>query len=245
MPELPEVETIKRQLARKLVGKKWSAKKIVGVRRRAKMLLVDFVDGSSLVFHLKLTGQLIFNGQPGRYTRQVFNFSDGTRLVFNDKRKFGWFKLVSNVDSLKEIKKLGPEPFDVTPADFNKRLLVRRRAKIKSLLMDQTFIAGIGNIYADEILFKAKVRPDRIASSLTKPEVKEIFSSIKKVLTAAIKAGGSSVEDYIDAEGKKGGYRKLHKVYQRTGQECFKCATPIKRLKLGGRSSHFCPHCQI
>lgn len=244
MPELPEIETIKKQLAEKIIGKKWQGKKVKGVHRRAKMIIIDFVDGSILVFHLKLTGQLIFNAEPGPYTRQVFSFEDGTRLIFNDKIKFGWFKYVKNIVELKEIKELGPEPFDLTLGGFKKRLSQKSRRAIKPLLMDQKFISGIGNIYADEILFMAKVSPDRKVNTLAKKEIEAIFTSIIKVLKAAIKAGGSSVRDYINAYGGQGKYKKQHKVYQRTDKPCFVCKTLIKRIKLGGRAAHFCPHCQ-
>ncbi len=244
MPELPEVETIRRQLAIKIVGKKLNGKKIVDVKRRAKILIIDFSDGSSLVFHLKLTGQLIFNGQPGRHTRQVFNFSDGTRLIFNDARKFGWWKNVENVREMKEIKQLGPEALKIKESEFKNRLLKRRQAKIKPLLMDQKFLAGIGNIYSDEILFEAKIHPLRIVKTLSPIEISRLFLAMKKILKKAIAKGGSSVEYYLDALGKKGGFVPYHKVYQRTGKPCLRCGGIIKRLKIGGRSAHFCPDCQ-
>src|SRR3989338_3046538 len=144
MPELPEVETIRRQLAKKIIGKKLEGKKITGLRRRAKILIIDFNGGSSLIFHLKLTGQLIFNGEAGKHTRKIFRFNDGTHLVFNDTRKFGWWKKVKNTNDL--VKRFGPEALEVSITEFQKRLQQRPNAKIKSLLMDQKFIAGIGNI---------------------------------------------------------------------------------------------------
>ena len=244
MPELPEVETIRSQLAQKLIGKRLDGKKIVGVKRRAKILIVEFADKTALLFHLKLTGQLIFNGTPGRYTRQVFNFSDGSCLVFNDTRKFGWSKIVKE-QGFKDIeKKLGPEPFDITEKQFVLMLAKRPQAKIKPLLMDQKFIAGIGNIYADEILFASGVRPLRQVKTLDKKEIYLLFVNIKKILKAAIQSGGSSVRYYLNALGEKGGFVKYHKVYQRTGQPCKVCQTPIKRIKLGGRSAHYCSKCQ-
>ncbi len=242
MPELPEVETIRKQLQERIVGKKLNGKRITAVRRRAKLLIIDFVDGSSLVFHLKLTGQLLFNAQPSRYTRKVFVFDDGAQLVFNDLRKFGWWK---KVKSFKEIEeKLGPEPLTLTLTVFRSRLVKRPKAKIKPLLMDQRFIAGIGNIYADEILFASQVQPIRRAGGLSLVEIKAIFQNIKKVLKAAIKAHGSSSQHYLDARGKKGQYVRYHKVYRRTGQKCPRCASLIRRIKMGGRSAHFCPQCQ-
>lgn len=242
MPELPEVETIRRQLQKKIVGKKLSGKKIAKVRRRAKLLIIDFKDGSSLVFHLKLTGQLIFNGKPAKHTRHIFKFSDGSQLIFNDARKFGWWKEVKNT---KEIEKaFGPEALKINFKTFKGFLNKRSKAKIKPLLMDQKFIAGIGNIYSDEILFASKVRPLRPAGTLNEKEIKSIFQNIKKILRAAIKQKGSSSRDYLDAGGEKGRYVKYHKAYQKEGEECVYCSAKIKRIKLGGRSSCFCPKCQ-
>ena len=243
MPELPEVETIRRQLAGKIIGKKLEGKKIAKVRRRAKILMLDFTDGSSLAFHLKLTGQLIFNGQPSRYTRKVFNFDDGSRLIFNDARKFGWVKELKETKTLEE--KFGPEALDIKLDTFFERLSRRPNAKIKTLLMDQKFIAGIGNIYSDEILFAAKVHPLRRVKTLSGKEVKKIFQNIKKILKKAIDHHGSSVEYYLDACGKKGDFVKYHKVYQREQKKCGRCGGIIKRIKIGGRSAHFCGKCQI
>lgn len=244
MPELPEVETIRRQLAQRIVGKKLGNRTITAARRAGKILIIDFADGGSLLFHLKLTGQLVFNAKPSRYTRKVFNFDDGSRLVFNDMRKFGWFKFVKKADEQKEIKVLGPEPLTVTLQEFKKLFSKKPNTKIKPLLMNQKFIAGIGNIYADEILFDAKIKPIRKASTLTRKELGSLHRSLKKVLRTAIKAHGSSVQHYLDALGKKGQYVKYHKVYRKTGQKCPRCGAIIKRIKLGGRSAHFCPVCQ-
>ncbi len=240
MPELPEVETIRRQLAKKIVGKKLNSKKIVKVRRRAKVLIIDFSDGFSLLFHLKLTGQLIFDGKRTKHTRKVFKFNDGSQLVFNDTRKFGWWKKVK--DTKKIEKQFGPEALEINLKTFRTLLEKRSKAKIKPLLMDQKFIAGIGNIYSDKILFAAKVGPLRLVKTLTGREVQNIFRNIKKILKAAIKHQGSSVEYYLDAYGQKGDYVKYHKVYHR--DKCSVCGTKIKRVKVNGRSAHFCPKCQ-
>ncbi len=240
MPELPEVETIRLQLSGKIVGKRLSGKEITKVRRRAKLLIIDFKDGSSLIFHLKLTGQLIFNGEPSRHTRKVFNFQDGSRLVFNDLRKFGWFKNVKESKIME--KEFGPEPLTMDLKTFESLLNKRPNAKIKPLLMDQKIIAGIGNIYSDEILFASKVRPTRLAKMLNKAETKKIFQNIKKILKKAIKAKGSSVEDYVDACGKKGNYVKYHKAYHK--KKCSSCGGQITKMKINGRSAHFCLKCQ-
>lgn len=242
MPELPEVETIRRQLSRKIIGKELNNKKITGLRRRAKILIIDFADGSSLVIHLKLTGQLIFNGKPLRYTRKVFNFNDGSRLVFNDARKFGWWKEVKETEKIE--KEFGPEALEISFNAFKELLKKRPNAKIKPLLMDQKFIAGIGNIYSDEILFASKVHPLRLVKTLTEKEIKKIYQNIKKILKKAIKCQGSSVEYYLDACGKEGNYVKYHRVYQKEGEKCNRCGTIIKRAKLAGRSAHYCPKCQ-
>lgn len=242
MPELPEVETIRRQLAKKIIGKKLDGKKITGLRRRAKILIIDFSDGSGLMIHLKLTGQLIFNGEPGKHTRHIFRFSDGSRLIFNDVRKFGWWKIVNNTKKIEQ--NFGPEALTLNLQTFRDLLKKRPNAKIKPLLMDQKFIAGIGNIYSDEILFASGVHPLRQVKTLEDKEIKLIYSNISKILKEAIKYRGSSVQYYLDACGKKGSYATRHKVYQKEGQKCPRCGTKIKRVKLGGRSAHFCPKCQ-
>ena len=240
MPELPEVETIRLQLSGKIVGKRLSGKEITKVRRRAKLLIIDFKDGGSLIFHLKLTGQLIFNGEPSRHTRKVFNFQDGSRLIFNDLRKFGWYKIVKESKTIENG--FGPEPLIMDLKTFESLLNKRPNARIKPLLMDQKIIAGIGNIYSDEILFASKVRPTRLAKTLNKLEIKKIFQNIKKILRKAIKAKGSSVEDYVDACGKKGNYVKYHKAYHK--KKCSSCGGQITKMKIIGRSAHFCPKCQ-
>ena len=210
MPELPEVETIRRQLREKIVGKKLDGKKIVDVRRRAKILIIDFSDGSS--------------------------------LVFNDIRKFGWWKYVKNSKDIE--KAFGPEALEVNSGGFKNILEKRPNAKIKPLLMDQKFIAGIGNIYSDEILFAAKVQPLRRIKTLKPEEIRAVWSNIKKILKEAIKKRGTSERDYIDALGKKGDYLKYLKVYRKEGQKCPRCGGVVKRVKIGSRSAHFCPKCQ-
>ena len=243
MPELPEVETIKRQLSRKIVGKKLGGKKIIGLRRRAKVLIIDFDDGSSLAFHLKLTGQLIYNGQLSDHTRHIFKFSDGSRLIFNDARKFGWWKQVKSTKSIESA--FGQDALGIKLQDFKDLFKKRPGAKIKPLLMDQKFIAGIGNIYSDEILFASKIHPLRLARTLTRQEINKIWQNIKKILKAAIKHHGSSVQYYLDARGQKGDYAKYHKVYQKESNPCPRQdGGIIQRLKIGGRSAHFCPKCQ-
>lgn len=242
MPELPEVETIRRQLAGKIIGKKLNQRQVVNVRRRAKVLIIDFNKGPSLVFHLKLTGQLIFNGQPSSYTRKVFLFDDGTKLVFNDVRKFGWWKEVRNTKKIEE--EFGPEALEIDFKTFQENLKRKIKAKIKPLLMDQKFIAGIGNIYSDEILFDAGILPWRQVKTLTEEEIKKLYQSMKKILNQAIKYRGTTEQYYRDACGQPGDFNQHLKVYQREGKSCFSCGKKIKRIKMAGRSAHYCSHCQ-
>jgi len=270
MPELPEVETIKRQLNREIKDKKIEKVKvnlpklvryplakfeklvkgaiIKNVNRRAKLLIVELSNGYVLVVHLKLTGQLIFNGEIGKHTHLVYYFTDGSFLVHNDLRQFGFVKVISKakLDEFFKKEKFGPEPLsrEFTLKVFKKYSEKRKRSKIKPLLMDQSFISGIGNLYADEILFKAGVRPDRIVDSLKSLEVKKIYQAILKILPLAISRGGSSIDTYRDARGKKGNYLSLIKVYQRGSNPCFICKSKIKRIKMSSRSAHFCPKCQ-
>lgn len=240
MPELPEVETIRRQLSEKLIGRKINKQKIVGLRRRAKILIIDLANGSSLIFHLKMTGQLIFNGKPSRYTRKVFKFEDGSRLVFNDIRKFGWSKLVKNTAELE--KSFGPEALEIKFKEFREILRKKANSKIKPCLMNQKVIAGIGNIYSDEILFASQVNPLRLVKSLTEKEKEKLFQNVKLILKKAIKYQGSSVGQYFDANGQPGKYAKFHKVYQQ--KRCSRCGAKINKVKISGRSANFCPKCQ-
>jgi len=242
MPELPEVETIRRQLAKKIIGKRLDGKKITEVRRRAKVLMIDFADGSSLVFHLKLTGQLIFNGQPLKYTRKIFEFEDGSRLIFNDVRKLGWWKKVK--DTKKIEKAFGPEALKIDLNTLKSNFKKHPGAKIKPLLMDQKFIAGIGNIYSDEILFAARVQPFRQVKTLKDKEIQQIQQNVKKILQKAIQYRGTTEQDYRDTGGQAGNYYQYLKVYRREGEKCFRCSAKIKRIKINGRSAHFCPKCQ-
>jgi formamidopyrimidine-DNA glycosylase len=189
-----------------------------------------------------MTGQLIYNGKPSPYTRKVFNFTDGSRLIFNDVRKFGWWRKVKSTANLEN--QFGPEPLSISLADFRHLFDKKPRTRIKSFLMDQKIIAGIGNIYSDEILYAAKINPIRQAGSLSVIEIKLIFRQMKRILTLAVKLRGSSTRDYLDARGEKGKFGKLHKVYGLEGQKCGRCHGIIERIKIGGRSAHFCPNCQ-
>ena len=265
MPELPEVETIKRDLEKVILGKKIievcvhnpavirqpqpvafkkSLKGVVikNILRRAKLLIFELSNGLFLTMHLKMTGQLVYPGG-SKHSRVAFYFSDGSILDFNDQRLFGELRLVSDWKKLKFVQALGAEPFDLDVKVF-KGMLAKKKTKIKPLLLDQTFISGIGNIYASEILFRAKINPERSSQSLTESEKEMLYHKTKQVLTSAIKHGGSSVDDYVRLSGKLGSYGKLHQVYGREGKLCFACKSPVKRIAQGGRGTYFCPRCQ-
>ena len=245
--------------------------KVLSVKRRAKLLIFDLSGPLSMLVHLKMTGQFIFEDEklrkktdgkyrminrlssplvqlPGKHTHVIFNFTDSSTLYFNDVRKFGYLKIVRDdeINQVKELQGYGPEPlsksftlliFFAATKNINKR-------KIKEWLMDPTVVAGIGNIYSDEILFHAKVRPTRMVASLTEQELKNIYIWIKPVLKKGIAAKGSSVGDFVRTDGSWGQMGKFHFVYGRKGQKCKKCGTIIEAVKQGGRTASFCPHCQ-
>lgn len=265
MPELPEVETVKRELEKAVVGKKilevcvhhpkvirqpspdkfkkgLAGAKIKKVLRKAKVLILELSNGKALVIHLKMTGQLIYPGG-GKNSRVNFRLSDGKKLDFNDQRLFAELRLLDDWRSLKFIRQLGPEPFGLSEERF-KAMLDRKKTKIKPLLLDQTFISGIGNLYAAEALFRARINPSRAANSLSEKEKAALFKEIKQTLSEAIKYKGSSVDQYVRLSGRAGGYLKYHKVYGRQGKPCPVCGTAIKRIALAGRGTYFCPKCQ-
>ncbi len=265
MPELPEVETIRRELAR-AVANKTIAEVIVNraavirqpsveqfrkgvegaaikkVMRQAKVLICALSTGTFLTVHLKMTGQLVYPGT-GERSRVSFRFTDATLLDFNDARVFGELRLLDDWRELPFIKGLGPEPSAITAQRF-KELVASKRALIKPLLMDQSFLSGIGNLYAAEALFHGRIHPQRRASSLSDTEKDALFRAITAVLHEATRAGGSSVDDYVRLSGKPGGYSRFHTVYGREGMPCTVCKTPIRRITLGGRGTYFCPKCQ-
>jgi len=229
--------------------------KINCVARRAKILIFELSNDWSLLVHLKMSGRLIFRKkgealkeQDIKWNHLIYDFQDGSQLFHNDLRQFGYVKAMKT-DELAEFfekEKLGPEPLekDFTLDDFSAILTKRPKAKIKQFLMDQQNLAGIGNIYSDEILFFALVHPLRKVGGLKQQEIKKIFEGIKKILPEAYKFRGSSNNDYLDAFGKKGDYVPRLKVYGREGEKCKNCGGIIQRLKIGGRSAHFCPACQ-
>jgi formamidopyrimidine-DNA glycosylase len=276
MPELPEVESLRRILARSAVGRTVVAAKVTEPRlrravatelaamiagrtieaigRRAKYLMIELSGGYLMMVHLGMSGSLThrredFDGDAfdPRHDHVEFNFDDGSRMVYNDPRRFGLLKLVARteLESIAELKGLGPEPF----ADqFNGKYLWRvsrgRTAAIKNLLMDQRIVAGVGNIYASEILFRARVRPSRRAGRVTRAELERIAAITAEVLREAIGSRGTTFRSYRDSRGQPGRFASKLRVYDREGQPCLECATPIRAVVIGQRSSFFCPRCQ-
>lgn len=270
MPELPEVETVARGLAGQLVGQTFAGvtvgwprtiafpsaaqfkKQIVGRRvmsvgRRGKYVIVN-LDIGTLLIHLKMSGrlQVVPSGKPlDKHTHTVLGLDNGRQLRFHDVRKFGRVYLVS--DPAQITGKLGPEPLagDFTMDSF-RHLLARRTGRLKPLLLNQEFLAGLGNIYADESLFAASLHPLRKADSLTPEEQAQLYRAIRTVLGRAVQSRGTTLDDggYLDARGEAGTYQDQVTVYGRTGKPCLVCDSAIERIVLGGRSTHYCPRCQ-
>jgi formamidopyrimidine-DNA glycosylase len=262
VPELPEVETVVRSIA-PLVGRRIVAaefrcrrvlrgvdphalaarirgRKIAGVGRYGKFILVSIEGGGYLVVHLGMTGRLLLGGPAGKHTHAILTLDRGV-LLYDDSRQFGCIQFSEAFPE--RVAKLGPEPLEVPFADFA-AALKRRKTRIKALLLNQSFLRGLGNIYADEALFRAGIHPLAVAGRLPGARARRLLEAIVAVLTEAIAAGGSSISDYVDAQGRKGFFQFSHRVYQRTGEPCVACGTPIRRLLVTQRSSHFCPKCQ-
>ncbi len=268
MPELPEVETIRRDLIRDVKGKKIKDVEILSPRvikeprpsefkrrlkgaafkdflRRAKVLAMKLSTGEYLVVHLRMTGQLIYSAEKQAKARVIFVLSGGKYLNFNDQRLFAELRVVGDWQKLKFVQELGIEPLEKEfSAQKFKEMLAGKKTKIKPLLMDQTFIAGIGNLYAQEALFLAGILPGRAAKELKAQEIKKLHSAIQKVLREGIQYRGSSVDEYVNGRGEKGGYQLRLKVYDREGEPCVRCKAKIKKIKLGGRGTCFCSRCQ-
>lgn len=239
--------------------------KIVEIKRRAKILLIELDNNYSLVIHLKMTGQLVFVSDkqrfgaghpsdslvgklPDKSTRVTLEFSDKSKLFFNDQRKFGWMKLLPTVEvpNINFMKTVGPEPLeaDFTWSQFRGRLKRRANTNIKAALLDQTVIAGVGNIYADESLWGAKIHPTTLVKNITDSKFKTLFTALRYVLQLSIDKGGSSDKNYVNAEGKKGSYLSFANVFRREGKPCPRCGTTIVKTRVAGRGTHICPHCQ-
>lgn len=283
MPELPEVETIVRDLNNKLKNKKIVAvksldkkifrlsesdvknilgKKIESVSRRAKMIIFDLAD-YYLIMHLKMTGQLVYRDQakiiagghpiagvgrqlPNKFTRVIFEFNDSSSLYFNDVRKFGWIKLANSEELARIFSELGVEPLSsgFTLKKFQDILANQQGTAVKQAIMDQKYLSGVGNIYADESLFSSGIQPKRKVRTLSAAEIKKLWQAIPKILLYAIKHRGTSFNDYVDAQGQAGNFIKYLKVYGRAGEKCRSCGSIIKKTKIGGRGTHWCGACQ-
>lgn len=287
MPELPEVETVRIGLQGFLPGKTVKAvhhdwpkgfpnasadveqfligARILEVKRRAKVLLIELGTKYSLVIHLKMTGQLVYRGDherfgaghpndslihdlPDKTTHVYFDFTDGSHLYFNDQRKFGWVRLMPTVEvmHLDFFLKVGPEPLsdDFTSTDFIQHLQRRAKSGIKAVLLDQTVVAGIGNIYADEGLWAAKIHPESKVQDVPEAQLVILYMELRRILQLAIEKGGSTDRNYVNAEGKKGSYLTFAKVFRREGKPCPRCGATIIKTRVAGRGTHTCPVCQ-
>lgn len=272
MPELPEVETIRSQLHFGLTGRQIAAitvlsassfqavgvpvgdlvgERVLGVRRRGKVLLIELSGGWVVLVHLKMTGQLLFfdsGGSRTRQTRVVWEFAGGGALVFNDQRRFGWMRVVPAGEVADEalLARMGPEPLgEGFGADVLRGRLERHpRQMIKATLLDQSVVAGIGNIYADEVLWGARIHPMSPVGVLSAVQVDELASVVVEVLERSILLGGSSMRDYVDASGERGAYLDQAAVFGREGEPCGRCEEAIVKIRVAGRGTHLCPNCQ-
>lgn len=270
MPELPEVETIRRSLEPLLTGKRITGVKVIlvkalgeltpemlrgavletsiqGVERRGKYLILKLSNDLRIVFHLRMTGRLVFceaDEPSAKYTTLVLELDGGKELRFEDTRKFGTVDLVDQ-DTPHTMKGLGPEPLspDWQP-DQLKKAAIGRHIAVKAFLLDQTVLAGLGNIYADEALFRAGINPNTPTDSITMKDWIRLHQAIREILEEAIAYRGTTKRDYVDGQGHAGSFQNRLKVYGRTDQPCYSCGTLIHRQRIAGRSSHFCPQCQ-
>jgi formamidopyrimidine-DNA glycosylase len=260
MPELPEVETVVRSVAAHLagrrivsttftsrfvtpgnrakLGRRLAGRRIESVTRRGKFILIA-LDQGTLTVHLGMTGKLLIEGEAGEHTHGVFNLDDG-RLLYHDPRQFG--RIEWSAGAPPRVARLGPEPLEISFDEFRARL--KRKTRMKALLLNQTFLAGLGNIYADESLFAAGIHPLAIAARVSKARAAKLYDAIRGILTHAIQLGGSSISDYVDARGERGWFQMEHRVYGREGEPCANCGRPIRKILVAQRGTHYCPHCQ-
>jgi formamidopyrimidine-DNA glycosylase len=290
MPELPEVETVRRGLADIIIGRTVRSTRVIDspksfpnslsdiqefligariatVRRRAKVLLIDLNSDYTLVTHLKMTGQLVYRSKsvafgaghpsdsligelPDRSTRVVLEFDDGSHLYFNDQRKFGWMKLYPSIEvpTIDFMKKVGPEPLedDFTADMLWERLQRRKNTTIKAAILDQTVLAGVGNIYADEGLWGAKIHPATRVKDVPRQAIVELWREIREVMSLAIEKGGSTDRNYVSVEGKRGNYLDFARAFRRDGLGCPRHPDVlIEKIRVAGRGTHICPVCQV
>jgi formamidopyrimidine-DNA glycosylase len=273
MPELPEVETVVRGLQTVLPGRRilsvqlgktdfiddpeavqrmLPGSRIESVRRHGKFLVFDLERSGSetphyeLLIHLGMTGRIVTCPPEARvdpHTHVFVALDDGREMRYTDVRRFGRIRILANGDREKTLGVLGQDPLEVSEADFHS--MVRARdARIKALLLDQHFLRGVGNIYADESLWRARIHPMRVGATLSDVEIGHLYRAIRHVLREAIRFRGSSISDYVDARGERGGFQQRHRVYQRQGKKCIRCGAIIRHAIVAGRSTHFCPRCQ-
>jgi len=261
VPELPEVETVVRTLAPRLIGRRildarFSSRHVVrqnfsALRKRVRNQLVKSVhrhgkfivvtlDEGVLVIHLGMTGKLLLDAEPGPHARAVFELDQGL-LVYDDVRHFGRIEWSAQLPE--RALALGPDALSISFEDF-RELLKTRRSAIKPLLLNQRFLRGMGNIYTDEALFEARIHPRAIAASLSKERAGRLHRAMVDILTTAILLKGSSISDYVDADGQRGSFQQQHQVYGHAGDPCPTCGTPIRRIVVGQRGTHYCPKCQ-
>lgn len=288
MPELPEVETVKRGLKKLLIGHSvirvandnprsfpnapgdaqqfLIGAHITDIRRRAKVLMIDLSTQYTLVIHLKMTGQIVYRGAevfgaghptdsligtlPDRSTRVEFWLDNNAKLYFNDQRKFGWVRLLPTVEvpHMPFMMKVGPEPLEAsfTNKEFIQRLQRRKGTTIKAAILDQTVLAGIGNIYADEGLWGAKIHPATRVRDVPKAKLKKLLAELQYVLRLSIEKGGSTDRNYVDAEGKRGSYMDFARVFRKEGTPCPRHPNQlIVKIRVAGRGTHVCPRCQV
>ena len=277
MPELPEVETIRRGLSKFIMKKKLVgievlceksfigepvSGKVVGIRRFGKALVIDLDCGKSLMIHLRMTGQLIYDGKeryaaghpsdnfvaklPNKQTRVVLKLEEGT-LYFNDQRKFGFIKVIdtSEVEKDSFIKSLAKEPWAMEVDEFYEKLGRHKNSCIKATILDQKVICGLGNIYADEALFEASIHPERKCGKVSKKEAEKLLIAAREVMDKSIDSGGSTMATYVKADGTKGDYLETFaQVFHKEGQPCPRCGEEIKKIRVAGRGTHICERCQ-
>ena len=273
MPELPEVQTTINGLKKKVLNrafldiwtdtpklfkkpdfetfrKKIKNKKIINIKRRGKNIIFELSEGYFLLVHLKMTGHFLYDKYDeedpmNSFIRVKFFLDNNKLLALSDLRKFAKIQLLTKEEIKKELKHLGIEPLS---ADFTfekfKAIIKSKKGRIKQVLMDQKDIVGIGNIYADEILWRAKIHPEKKPADLSSEEVKRMYKAIKEILLKALKLGGTSTSDYRNIKGRKGFFERELKVYRKEGQRCPRCGSIIERKKIAQRSAHFCPVCQ-
>jgi formamidopyrimidine-DNA glycosylase len=262
MPELPEVETVVRSLIPQVVGRRirsavftqkrvligdaaassqlLAGRRIQSIERYGKFIVFRLKPEAFLVVHLGMTGKLLWKAEPAKHTHAVFTLEGGA-LLYNDSRQFG--RLQCSMELPERIAKLGPDALLVGFDEFAERLRTRKTS-MKALLLNQAFIRGLGNIYADEALFRAGIHPLAVGSRLREDRIRQLHDAIREVLTEAVERRGSSISDYVDSEGNRGSFQTLHRVYQRQGEPCVDCGSPIKRTLVAQRGTHFCGNCQ-